>query len=100
MPRKNQVPLIRQGVIIADRWFCITKYKERKNGIIEAVHKFDVTDQIEEIIKQSKLPKAEPAMLQCPQCECLWREDELLKDSYCPAGCDQQINYHLDKVTE
>lgn len=38
-------------------------------------------------------------LYQCPSCESLWREDELLTDSRCP-GCNWQINRKLDRAKE
>lgn len=57
MPK--QTPLIRKTPL-TNRWVCITKYKPLKGstlpGAIEATEKFDVHDQIEQIIKESNQP--------------------------------------------
>ncbi len=48
-----KTPLIRKTPL-TNRWTCITRYKVLPNGIIEAKERYDIHDQIEEIIKQSK----------------------------------------------
>jgi hypothetical protein len=53
----KQVPVIRQNELTGG-WACITKYKIRANGnVIEAIEKWDVTQQIKEIISLSRKRK-------------------------------------------
>jgi hypothetical protein len=44
-----QVPMIYQGGFTG-AWWCATRWKERPDGGFEALEKFDVTGQIEEIL--------------------------------------------------
>ncbi len=57
MPK--QTPLIRKTPL-TNRWVCITKYKPLKGskvpGAIEATEKFDIHDQIEQIIADASPP--------------------------------------------
>lgn len=50
MAREKQVPMIYQGGFTG-AWWCATRWKERPDGTFEALEKYDVTGQIEEILE-------------------------------------------------
>lgn len=55
MPRKEQPPLLRKTPL-TDRWVLIVRYKER-NGVIEALEKIDVHDEVERVIQAAILAR-------------------------------------------
>jgi len=48
--REHQVPMIYRGGL-SGTWWCATKWKDLGDGHFEAIEKFDVTGQIEEILE-------------------------------------------------
>lgn len=45
-------PQIYQGGLTGT-WWCATRWRERPDGILEAITRYDVTDQIERIIAEA-----------------------------------------------
>lgn len=48
-PSKAQVPMIYQGAFTGT-WWCATKWRDLGEGRFEALEKFDVSTQIDEIL--------------------------------------------------
>lgn len=47
---------------LTERWYVVTRYSTPKPGIIVAQKKYDVTDQIESILKKHGKKRAEMAI--------------------------------------